>query len=128
MKVERERVLRRLIGDFLVRRGLVVLALLSEIGLGGTQLYLTWLVKLWVEGPLYSGDSAALWRLAGLALAALSSGALCLFGARYFAASVNQRFIESLRNRAVDRLPPIPGDLAHPAPLKHARISCGGFQ
>lgn len=101
---EGKRLLNRLVGDFLARRGLVLLALLSEIGLGGTQLYLTWLIKLWVEGPLYSGDNEALLRLSVLALAALLCGALCLYGARYFVACVNQSYIEILRNRAVARL------------------------
>ncbi len=94
----------RVLHDCLQFRLRLVLALTSTIGLGLTQLYLTWLVKRWVEGPLVTGDRAALTRLIIEGSTVMAAGVVALFLSRYLVAEVNQQVIERLRNRALERL------------------------
>jgi subfamily B ATP-binding cassette protein MsbA len=77
---------------------------LSLAALGVAQLALTWIVKIWAEGPLRSGDAAEMRRL--LAAAAATTGAMmaALFVSRTLLESVNQRLVERLRNAAQGRI------------------------
>jgi subfamily B ATP-binding cassette protein MsbA len=72
--------------------------------LGAAQLYLTWIAKQWAEGPLVSGDRAQMAHL--LLRAALTALAMVLgiFASRYALRSVDQRMVQSLRDRAQERL------------------------
>jgi len=72
--------------------------------LGVGRLLLTWLVKLWVEGPIATRDAAQVRRL--LAEAALLTGVMfvALGVSRYLLAAANQRLLENLRGRAAARL------------------------
>lgn len=72
--------------------------------LGLAQLYLTWLIKEWVEGPLLTNDRTALLTLAVKFTATIVVAALALFGSRYQISVVNRRLVARLRNRAVERL------------------------
>lgn len=95
-----EGIFTRLVRECLRFPGRLVLIVTGLLSLGAGQLYLTWIAKLWAEGPLLSGDRAA---MAALALkAALTSVTMMagLFVSRYLLNSVNQRMVERLRNQA----------------------------
>jgi len=96
--------LRRLLVDARPVRGLLSWAAVAILLLGASQLYLTWLVKRLVEGPLRSGDSAALRQLALEGLSAVIVAAVALAVSRYAVAGANQRLVEQLRHRAAARL------------------------
>lgn len=72
--------------------------------MSASQLYFTWLLKLWVEGPLASGRTSDLGPLMGQALLATAAALFGLFGSRVVLVDMNQRFVERLRRRAFDRL------------------------
>ncbi len=81
----------------------IVMAVLCLAGLGATQLALPWVIKQWVEGPLVDGNES--WgRWVVLALTVAAAVALFLFLSRWVLASINQRLVEDLRGKAVDRL------------------------
>ena len=82
----------------------LAVAILSVIGLGLSQLYLTWLVKRWVEGPLMTGEAAALRQLMMQAGAVTLGTMLFLFLSRTVITGINQRVIERIRNTAVERI------------------------
>lgn len=94
----------RLVRECLHDRGRLSLLALLLLGLAASQLALTWVAKLWAEGPLVSGDEAAMHRLllagAGLTVA-LTLG---VFGSRYLLASVGQRLVQRLRDRVQQSL------------------------
>src|SRR5258708_23637388 len=52
--------LRRLVGDCLRFRFRLALAATSAVTLGAAQLYFTWLIRRWVDGPLARGDRGSL--------------------------------------------------------------------
>ncbi len=97
------RLLARLIRECLRYPIKLTLAMISLIGLGGAQLALPWLVKLWVEGPLVDGGGD-LSGLVSAALAVVGMAAVFLFTSRVLLASINQRMLEKLRTGAVGRL------------------------
>ena len=72
-------------------------ALTSLLGVALGQLYLTWLVKLWAEGPVLRGDPAMLdWVLTRGAV--VTGGmVIAVFLSRYVLNSINQRMVERLR-------------------------------
>jgi subfamily B ATP-binding cassette protein MsbA len=96
--------LLRLLREALRFPSRLAVAILSVIGLGLSQLYLTWLVKRWVEGPLMTGDPAALRSLMMQAGAVTLATMLFLFLSRTVITGINQRVIERLRNTAVERI------------------------
>jgi ATP-binding cassette subfamily B protein len=100
--------LLRLIGDARSARGLLSAAALAIALLGAAQLYLTWLVKRLVEGPMRTGDAAALRQLALEGLAVVLVAAVALAVSRYAVAAANQRLVEQLRHRAAARLLTLP--------------------
>lgn len=76
----------------------LTVALISLLIVAVAQLYLTWLVKLWTEGPVLNGDRIMLdWILTrGAWVTAGMVGAVFL--SRYVLNSINQRMVERLRN------------------------------
>ncbi len=94
----------RLLRDCMRLRGHLLMVLLSLAVLGGAQLYLTWIAKLWAEGPLLSGDRAAMTRL--LLRAAITALAMVagIFFSRYSLRAVDQNLVQLLRDRAHERL------------------------
>jgi len=97
-------VFSRLLRDCMSLRGPLVMVFLSLAILGGAQLYLTWIAKLWAEGPLVTGDrtqmSQLLMRAAATALAMVAG----IFFSRYSLRAVDLRLVQSLRDRAQERL------------------------
>lgn len=82
----------------------VVLAVASTIALGVAQLYLTWLVKEWIEGPFLSADVRMMTPILLGGAGALGVSVVALFSSRYLIASVNLHTLERLRNRAIARV------------------------
>ena len=76
----------------------LTVALVSLLTVAVAQLYLTWLVKLWTEGPVLHGDRVMLdWILTRGAL--VTAGMVgAVFLSRYVLNSINQRMVERLRN------------------------------
>ena len=72
--------------------------------MAGAQLLLTWLVKEWLEGPLTGGSLLPVRALLLKATGATLLLAAAVVLARYLAASVNQRLLERLRDRAARRV------------------------
>jgi subfamily B ATP-binding cassette protein MsbA len=84
--------------------GHLILITVSLAGLGAAQLYLTWLAKLWSEGPLANGDHRMMTTLLHRATLASAVLVISLFASRYFLRSINQLLVQSLRDRAQHRL------------------------
>lgn len=80
--------------------GRVVAAVMALLLLTGTRLYLTWLTKLWVEGPLVGGDSDSVTRLIACGLLTTGLMTVAIFISRYLIIDVSQRLLQSLRDRA----------------------------
>jgi ABC-type multidrug transport system fused ATPase/permease subunit len=97
-------VFSRLLRDCLGLRAHLPMVIISLAMLGVAQLYLTWIAKLWAEGPLISGDRAQMSRL--LIRAAVTAFAMVagIFSSRYFLRSLDLRLVQSLRDRAQNRL------------------------
>ena len=93
----------RLVRECLEYPGRLTAAVLSLVVLSGAQLYLTWLVKRWADGPL-AGDAGSVGALmtAGMAVTAVMVGAV--FVSRYLLNSINQRMVQCLRDRALARV------------------------
>jgi len=94
----------RLCGDALRFPGRLTIAIVSVVVLSVSQLYFTWLLKLWVEGPLASGRAAEFHPLMVQAVVTTFAAIAALFGTRWVLVDMNQRFIESLRLRAFESL------------------------
>ncbi len=84
--------------------GHLILITVSLGGLGTAQLYLTWLAKLWSEGPLANGDQRMMHILLHRAVMASGLLVVSLFASRYFLRSINQLLVQRLRDRAQNRL------------------------
>ena len=97
-------VFSRLLHDTLRLRGHLVMVFVSLAVLGGAQLYLTWIAKLWAEGPLLTGDRAAMANLFVRAAITALAMVLGIFASKYSLRSVDQRLVQSLRDRAQERL------------------------
>ena len=74
------------------------------VALGAGRLALTWLVKLWVEGPLSTHDPSQVRRLIAEAAALTLGMFVALTTSRILLAAVNQALLERLRGRAAVRL------------------------
>src|SRR5205085_771630 len=98
----------RLLRECLHFRRRLVAASIALALVALSQLYLTWLLKRWLEGPfLGRGDRDA----AALTPAILTEAALvtvfmvfALFASRYLVAGVNQSLLVRLRDLAVRRI------------------------
>lgn len=96
--------LARLVREALRFPARMTIAVASVVGIGLSQLYLTWLVKRWVDGPLRTSDAVELQQLMTLAAIVTVAMVVFLFLSRYVITSINQRVVEGLRNNAVDRI------------------------
>ncbi len=94
----------RLVRECARFRGHLVVITVSLAALGAAQLYLTWIAKLWADGPLRTGDPGALRTLATRASLSCIVLILGLFFSRYFLQSLNQHLVQVLRDRAQRRL------------------------
>jgi subfamily B ATP-binding cassette protein MsbA len=97
-------VFARLVSECAQFPGHLVMITLSLAGLSGAQLYLTWIAKLWAEGPLVNGNRQAMSRLIDLAILTSAVLVCSLFVSRYFLRSINQALVQRLRDRAQHRL------------------------
>jgi len=94
----------RLVRVCLQFQALLVMIFVSLACLGGGQLYLTWIAKKWTDGPMLTGDRAAMIHLgtrAGLITLLMMAGLFC---SRYLLNSVNQSMVLRLRDLAQRRL------------------------
>ena len=98
------RPLPRLLRISLRSRGDLLVAAASIALLSLTQLYLTWLLKRWVEGPLVTRDAAALRALLIEGAITAAIGMASLFLSRYFLASANQKLMQQLREDAMSSI------------------------
>jgi ATP-binding cassette, subfamily B, bacterial MsbA len=97
-------VFKRLMRDCLQLRGYLATVIVSLAVLGSSQLYLTWIAKLWAEGPLISGNRAEMTRLfvrAGATALAMVAG---IFFSKYSLRAIDLQLVQSLRDRAQARL------------------------
>lgn len=98
------RLLLRIVKDATVERGRLAAAAAALAAVAGAQLLLTWLVKEWLEGPLTGGSFVPVRGLLAKAAGATLLLAAAVVLSRYLVASVNQRYLERLRDRAVRRV------------------------
>lgn len=94
----------RLVRDVARHPALLAGTALALVLLSAAQLGLTWIVKLWLEGPMRSGDAGRTRQLLLLAAGATGAMVVLVVLSRYLAASVNQRLLQGLRDRAAARL------------------------
>ena len=97
-------VFMRLVRECLRFRGHLILIVIALGALGGAQLYLTWIAKLWTDGPLKTGDHAAMSHLVRQASFAAIVLVGALFSSRYVLQSLDQHLVQELRDRAQKRL------------------------
>lgn len=98
------RLLLRIVRDTAVDRARLAGAAAALATVAAAQLLLTWLVKEWLEGPLTGGPPVPVRPLLLKAAVATALLAVAVVVSRYLAASVNQRLLARLRERAVRRL------------------------
>ena len=72
--------------------------------LAGTRLYLTWLVKLFTEGPLEHGNVAAFKEMLFGGTVAILAMAASILVSQYLLIDVNQRVVKSIRDSVQNRL------------------------
>ena len=101
------RVFARLVRECLAYPGRLAVAVVSLIALSGAQLYLTWLVKRWADGPL-AGEATAVGPLLASGVAVTAVMVLAVFVSRYVLNDVNQRLVERLRSQALATLLALP--------------------
>ncbi len=90
----------RLIKECTRFRGHLALIVVSLAALGFAQLELTWIAKLWMDGPLKSGDQRQMAELVRHAIEIAVVLVLGLFASRYLLQSLNQCLVQDLRDRA----------------------------
>ncbi len=90
----------RLIKECARFRGHLVLIVISLAALGFAQLELTWIAKLWTDGPLKTGDQRQMAELVGHAMEIAIVLVAGLFTSRYLLQSLNQNLVQDLRDRA----------------------------
>ena len=76
----------------------LAVAVISLLSVALAQLYLTWLVKLWTEGPVLHGDRAMLDSIVTRGALVTAGMVVSVFLSRYVLNSINQRMVERLRN------------------------------
>jgi ABC-type transport system involved in cytochrome bd biosynthesis fused ATPase/permease subunit len=96
--------MRRLLQYALRDRPLILTATATLALLSLAQLYLTWLIKEWVEGPVLGHDGALLRPLLWRAAVAALLGMLSLFVSRATLAAAGQRLLQRLRDDATEAL------------------------
>ena len=98
------RLLLRIARDVAREKARLAGAALALAAVAAAQLALTWLVKEWLEGPLTGGSLVPVRPLLVGAAAATLVLAASVVVSRYLVASVNQRYLERLRESAVRRV------------------------
>jgi ABC-type multidrug transport system fused ATPase/permease subunit len=98
------RLLLRIAKDTAIERSRLAGAAAALATVAGAQLLLTWLVKEWLEGPITGGAPLPVGTLLPKAAGATLLLSLSVVLSRTLAASVNQRLLERLRDRAVRRV------------------------
>jgi ABC-type multidrug transport system fused ATPase/permease subunit len=98
------RLLLRIVRDTAVDRGRLAGAAAALATVAGAQLLLTWLVKEWLEGPLTGGSFVPVRPLLVKAALATALLAAAVVLSRFLVASLNQRLLARLRERAVRRI------------------------
>lgn len=98
------RLLLRIARDTAIERARLAGAAAALATVAGSQLLLTWLVKEWLEGPLTGGAPRPVGALLPKAAAATLLLSVSVVLSRYLVASVNQRLLERLRDRAVRKV------------------------
>jgi ABC-type multidrug transport system fused ATPase/permease subunit len=91
----------RLVREHAEPPGPLAAAVVSMAGLGVARLWLTWLVKATIEGPVASGDRAGLAAALAGAAAVLGVTAALIVTSRQLLARVRERTAARLRERAV---------------------------
>ncbi len=94
----------RLLRVALRERSSIAIAAVSLALLSATQLYVTWLIKQWVEGPILAHDTSQVRPLLLRAIVAASIGMVSLFASRYSLAAAGQRMVERLRDQGMDAI------------------------
>jgi ABC-type multidrug transport system fused ATPase/permease subunit len=102
--IERPIVVRRLLRTALRERTAIAIAAAGLVLLSATQLYVTWLIKQWVEGPILAHDTSQFRPLMIRAVIAASIGMASLFASRYALAVAGQRMVESLRDQGMNAI------------------------
>ena len=90
-------VFRRLVRECCDSPVRLAVALISLLAVALGQLYLTWLVKLWAEGPVLHGDRGLLNWILTRGAVVTAGMVVAVFQSRYLLNSVNQRMVERLR-------------------------------
>lgn len=93
----------RLVRECLAFPGRLTVAVGSLLVLSGGQLYLTWLMKRWADGPL-AGDDRAIGSLMTAGVLVTTAIIAAVFTSRYTLNSVNQRMVQRLRDAALARI------------------------
>lgn len=99
-----KRVFLRLVRDCLHARTALLGAVLGFVVLGAGRLALTWLVKVWVEGPITTHDPGEVRRILLEATGLTVVMFVALSASRWLLAVVNQSLLEQLRGQAAVRL------------------------
>jgi subfamily B ATP-binding cassette protein MsbA len=93
----------RLVRECLAFPGRLAIAVGSLVVLSGGQLYLTWLMKRWTDGPM-AGDDRAVGALLTAGLLVTMAIVAAVFVSRYALNSVDQRMVQRLRDAALARV------------------------
>jgi ABC-type multidrug transport system fused ATPase/permease subunit len=109
--------LARLLAEGRRVRGRLAIAIAAIVTLGASQLYLTWLVKRIVDGPIRTGTTAGLSAILIEAIATVIVAGVALGVSRYAVASANAHIVERLRLAAMSRVLglTLPAARAYPA-------------
>src|SRR5262249_20880661 len=79
-------------------------AIAGMLALSASQLYLTWLVKLWADELLARPESSDVARLTLLAVLATLAIVSALFASRYWLAGINLGLVQQLRDALQARI------------------------
>jgi len=97
-------VFTRLVRECLHFPGRLLAVFLSLLCLDGAQLYLTWLVKRWVEAAVLNRDDTGLRWLMVTGTLVTVAAVVAVFVSRYMLNSVNQRMLQRMRDALHQRL------------------------
>ncbi len=90
----------RLVKECVRFRGHLVLIFIALAALALAQLELTWIAKLWTDGPLKTGNQRQMAELVRHVIEAAIVLVSGLFTSRYLLQSLNQHLVQELRDRA----------------------------
>jgi ATP-binding cassette, subfamily B, bacterial MsbA len=96
--------LLRLVRETLRFRKRLFIAATALVTLAATRLYLTWLVKRWMEVDSVSGGSSTLAFMVVTATASTLLMVLAIMVSEYLVSDVNQRMVQGLRQQAQHKL------------------------